>query len=239
MVAADVKAAKDLPSASGALIVGSVWRLMAERTTRAWQEAPQFVVSREIDASRLQSWHELAGRTPGLEGVSITDLLVKICSKSLRQHPRVAASWDKGQLRAGPVNVGVAAATSDGLVVPVLHGSDTLSFAAISTRLRQLIKAARTGRLRPGDVRGATFTISNLGMYPVDAFHAIVNAPQAAILAVGRIHERPIAIRGSSVVRPVVTLSVTFDHRVIDGARGAAFLDTLSSLVEEPAGLVG
>src|SRR5207237_8133684 len=99
-------------------------------------------------------------------------------------------------------------------------------------------EAARAGRLRPDDVRGGTFTISNLGMYGVDAFQAIVNAPQAAILAVGRIVERPWALNGELVVRPVLTLSVAFDHRVVDGARGAEFLDTLAGLIEEPTGLV-
>ena len=99
-------------------------------------------------------------------------------------------------------------------------------------------RAARAGQLRPADVQGGTFTISNLGMYGVDAFQAIVNAPQAAILAVGRIADRPWAINGELVVRPVLTLTLSFDHRVVDGARGAEFLDTLASLVEEPAGLV-
>ena len=101
-----------------------------------------------------------------------------------------------------------------------------------------MVEAARAGALRPEDVQGGVFTISNLGMYGVDAFQAIVNAPQAAILAVGRIVERPVAANGEVVVRPVLTLTASFDHRVVDGARGAEFLDTLASLVEEPAGLV-
>ncbi|HXH97584.1 MAG TPA: 2-oxo acid dehydrogenase subunit E2, partial [Gaiellaceae bacterium] len=129
-------------------------------------------------------------------------------------------------------------ATDDGLVVPVVHGADTLSLAGISARRREVAEAAREGRLRLADVEGGTFTISNLGMYGVDAFQAIVNAPQAAILSVGRIAERPVARDGEVVVRPVLTLTVSFDHRVVDGARGAEFLDTLASLAEEPAGLV-
>jgi len=106
------------------------------------------------------------------------------------------------------------------------------------SRRLELVDAARTGRLRPDDVTGGTFTISNLGMYGVDSFDAIVNAPQAALLAVGRIAERPWVIGGEVVVRPVLTLTVSFDNRVVDGARGAEFLDTLASLVDEPAGLV-
>jgi pyruvate dehydrogenase E2 component (dihydrolipoamide acetyltransferase) len=135
--------------------------------------------------------------------------------------------------------VGIAVATDDALVVPVVHDAGTLSLAAISARRLELAEAARNGRLRPGDLQGGTFTISNLGMYGVDAFQAIVNAPQAAILAVGRILERPAVVGGTLVARPSLVLSISFDHRVIDGARGAQFLDTLADLIEEPAGLVG
>jgi pyruvate dehydrogenase E2 component (dihydrolipoyllysine-residue acetyltransferase) len=234
VVAADVPA----PSPDAAVPVGRVWRAMAERTTRAWQEAPQFVLSRDVDASRLETWRGAARRKPGLEHVSITDLLVKICAESLRRHPRVTASWHDGGLVPGPVNVGIAVATDDGVVVPVVQDADAKSLAAVCARRREATEAARAGRLRQEDVGGGTFTISNLGMYAVDAFQAIVNAPQAAILAVGRIAPRPVASNGEVVVRPVLTLTASFDHRVVDGARGAEFLDTLASLVEEPAGLV-
>ena len=123
-------------------------------------------------------------------------------------------------------------------MVPVVHRADTLDLAAIAARRRELVDAARAERLRPEDIYGGTFTVSNLGMYGVDAFQAIVNAPQAAILAVGRIAERPAVADGELTVRPMLTLTVSFDHRVADGARGAEFLDTLATLVEEPAGLV-
>jgi pyruvate dehydrogenase E2 component (dihydrolipoamide acetyltransferase) len=136
------------------------------------------------------------------------------------------------------INIGIAVATEDGLVVPVVHDADRLTLAQISERRRAIAEAARAGRLRPEDVQGGSFTISNLGMYGVDAFQAIVNAPQAAILAVGRTTERPWVVDGAVVARPVMTLSLSFDHRVVDGARGAEFLDTLASLIEEPAGLV-
>jgi pyruvate dehydrogenase E2 component (dihydrolipoamide acetyltransferase) len=238
VVAADVDAA----SANGGgevPAVGSVWRVMAERTQRAWQDVPQFVLTREVDAARLESWREAARRKPGCEGISVTDLLVKVCAEALRRHPRLAASWHDGSLVAGAgVNVGIAVATDDGLVVPVVHGADTLPLGAISARRREIAEGARTGRLRPEDVQGGVFTISNLGMFGVDAFQAIVNAPQAAILAVGRIVEKPVVRNGEIVARPTLTLTVSFDHRVVDGARGAEFLDTLASLVEEPTGLI-
>jgi pyruvate dehydrogenase E2 component (dihydrolipoyllysine-residue acetyltransferase) len=177
---------------------------------RAWQEVPQFVLTRDVDATALQ-----AGRA---EGVTLTDLLVKRCAEALVRHPRLTMSWRDG-----------------GLVVPVVHGADRLSLAEISARRQEIVAAARVGTLRPEDVRGGTFTISNLGRFGVDTFQAIVNAPQAAILAVGRIVERPVAVHGALAVRPMLTLTVTFDHRVVDGARGAEFLDALTSLVEAPA----
>jgi pyruvate dehydrogenase E2 component (dihydrolipoamide acetyltransferase) len=219
--------------------VGSLWRVMAERTTRSWQEVPHFFLSRDVDASRLESWRAAVRKRAGAERVSHTDLLVKLCAEALRRHPRVNASWRDGTIVPGTgVNVGIAVATDGGLVVPVVHNADTLELVALSARRVEIATAARAGRLRPEDVQGGTFTVSNLGMYGVDAFQAIVNAPQAAILAVGRIVERPVAVAGEVVVRPVLTLSVSFDHRVVDGARGAEFLDTLAELIEEPAGLV-
>jgi pyruvate dehydrogenase E2 component (dihydrolipoamide acetyltransferase) len=221
IVAADIEQAPKHEAPA----VSNVWRVMAERTQRSWQEVPHFYLHRDVDATRLQSWKRVAP-----EKTSVTDLLIKVCAEALKRHPRV---------NGGPaVNIGVAVATDDALIVPVVHAADTLTLPQISERRRAIAEAARSGRLRPDDVQGGTFTISNLGMYGVDAFQAIVNAPQAAILAVGRTAERPWVVDGNVVVRPVVTLSVSFDHRVVDGARGAEFLDTLASLIEEPAGLV-
>jgi pyruvate dehydrogenase E2 component (dihydrolipoyllysine-residue acetyltransferase) len=241
VVAADVEAAGGSPAPDrGTVEVGNVWRVMADRVTQSWREVPQFVLGREVDATRLESWRASARRKAGTEGVSHTDLLVKLCAEALRRHPRVNASWQDGAIAAAAaINVGIAVATDDALVVPVVHDADSLSLAAISARRMELAEAARNGRLRPGDLQGGTFTISNLGMYGVDAFQAIVNAPQAAILAVGRILERPAVVRGTLVARPSLVLSISFDHRVVDGARGAQFLDTLADLIEEPAGLVG
>ena len=242
VVAADVESAvpRGITNGGGdAFEVGSVWRVMADRTTRAWQEVPHFFLSRDVEASRLESWRNAARRKPGGEKISHTDLLVKVCAEALRRHPRLNASWREGAIVPGSgVNVAIAVAVDDGLVAPVVHRADTLDLPAISARRREIADAARAGRLRPTDVQGGTFTISNLGMYGVDAFQAIVNSPQAAILAVGRIVERPWALNGEVVVRPVLTLTASFDHRVVDGARGAEFLDTLASLIEEPTGLV-
>ena len=238
VVAADVE--RHSGAAPGGAAVPAVWRLMAERTTESWQSVPHFYLRREVDASRLVSWRASARARPGQEQVSHTDLLVKLAAEALRRHP--AGQRDLARRRGisgEQVNVGIAVAVDDGLVVPVVHDADRLSLADTVARRIELVEAARGGRLRPTDVTGATFTISNLGMYGVDSFDAIVNAPQAAILAVGRIVERIVPIDGEPAVRPMLHLTLSFDHRVVDGARGAEFLDTLASLVEEPAGLVG
>jgi pyruvate dehydrogenase E2 component (dihydrolipoamide acetyltransferase) len=221
VLATDIESA----GAPAALAVDSVWRVMAERMERAWRDVPQFVLTRDVDATAL--------RADSGDGITVTDLLVKHCAGALVRHPRLAMSWKEGGLDPGPgVNVGIAVATDEALVVPVIHDADKLDSAEISARRREIVDAARAGALRPEDVQGGAFTISNLGMYGVDAFQAIVNAPQAAILAVGRIVERPVAVNGALAVRPVLTLTVTFDHRVVDGARGAEFLDTLAALIE-------
>jgi pyruvate dehydrogenase E2 component (dihydrolipoamide acetyltransferase) len=238
VVAADVEAPAAADAAESAR-VGTIWRRMAERTTASWQNVPHFYLERDVDAGRLESWRaSIAGRA-GYEGVTHTDLLVKIAAAALRDHANVNASWNDGSIeRHAQVNVGIAVAVEDGLVVPVVHDADRLELREVAARRAELVAAAREGKLRLDDVSGGTFTISNLGMFGVDAFSAIVNAPQAAILAVGRIAERIVPVDGHPAVRPMITLTASFDHRVVDGARGAQFLQTLAALVEEPAGLV-
>jgi pyruvate dehydrogenase E2 component (dihydrolipoamide acetyltransferase) len=190
-----------------------------------------------VDAGRLSSWRDVARRRLG-DDVSFTDLLVRATAAALRDHPRVNAAWADGGIKPNEdVNVGIAVAVEDGLVVPVVHGADTLGLGEIAARRAELVTRAREGALRPEDVERGTFTISNLGMYGVDAFNAVLNAPQAAILAVGRIAERVVAVEGAPAVRPRMALTLSCDHRVVDGARAAEFLDLLASLIEEPAGL--
>jgi pyruvate dehydrogenase E2 component (dihydrolipoamide acetyltransferase) len=247
VVAADVLAAAGTSAApslaavpsTAPLEVAPAWRRMAERLSTSWQTAPHFFLSRDVDAGRLVSWRASVRAKPGYEHVTHTDFLVKLSAEALARHPRVNATWSDGTIvPTEEVNVGIAVATEDALVVPVVHGADRLSLRDVAERRRSLVGAARDGRLRPDDVTGGTFTVSNLGMYGVDAFLAVLNPPQAAILAVGRIVDRVVAVGGVPAVRPTLTLSLSFDHRVVDGARGAEFLDTLASLIEEPAGLV-
>jgi pyruvate dehydrogenase E2 component (dihydrolipoamide acetyltransferase) len=222
--AADVQGLASVPA------VSSAWQTMARRMSEIWRDVPHFYLSREVDATRLNGWREAVRKRQGYERVTHTDLLVKIAAAALAEHPRVNGSAE--------VNVGVAVATDDALVVPVIHGADRLELRAVVEHRVDLVARAREGKLRLEDVQGGTFTISNLGMFGVDSFGAIVNAPQAAILAVGRITDRVVAVGGEPAVRPTFILTLSLDHRAIDGAIGARFLDTLVSLVEEPAGLV-
>ena len=242
LVAADILAAgtggdSGRPTAVEELAPSRIWSIMAQRTTESWTTAPHFYLLREVDAGRLASWREVAGRRLGRK-VSVTDLLVRATAAALRDHPRANAAWADGTILLNDeVNLGIAVAVEDGLVVPVIHGADRIGIAGIVERREDVVARARDGALRPEDVERGTFTISNLGMYGVDAFNAVVNAPQAAILAVGRIVDRVVAAGGMPVVRPTMALTLSCDHRVVDGARAAAFLDTLAALIEEPAGL--
>ena len=216
----------------------SIGRIMSERTAAAWREAPHFFLMREVDATRLIAWREAAGVETGVK-ITYTDLLVRLAAFALRKHPRLNARFQSGKIQLlGEINIGIAAAVEDGLVVPVIHSADEKSVTQIASTRLELVERARSGRLRPEDISGGTFTISNLGMYGVDAFLAVLNPPQAAILAVGRIAERVVAVAGQPAVRPVMGLSLSFDHRVVDGARGAMFLDTLARLIEEPLTLI-
>jgi pyruvate dehydrogenase E2 component (dihydrolipoamide acetyltransferase) len=233
----DVEAfARPVPAAAAAAApsVGTVWRVMAERMTQSWTTAPHFYLVREVNASRLISWRKKAPK-----GVTYTDLLVKLAAAALVQHPRARVSWKDGAIvQHAEINIGLAVALEDGLVVPVIHRADTLSLSEIAARREELVARAQSGKLRPADIQGGVFTISNLGMYGVDAFNAIVNPPQAAILAVGRIADRVVAINGQPAVAPMMVLTLSCDHRALDGARGAQFLATLAESVEEPLALL-
>jgi pyruvate dehydrogenase E2 component (dihydrolipoamide acetyltransferase) len=218
--------------------VGTVWRIMAERMTASWTTAPHFYLVREVNVTRLAAWLARARKQTGAH-ITYTDLLVKLVAATLAQHPRVNVSWKDGTLeRHADVNIGLAVALEDGLVVPVLHKADTLGLKEIAARREDLVSRAQSGKLRPADIQGGVFTISNLGMYGVDAFSAIVNPPQAAILAVGRIADRVVPVNGQPAVQPTMMLTLSCDHRALDGARGAQFLGALADLIEEPLALL-
>jgi pyruvate dehydrogenase E2 component (dihydrolipoamide acetyltransferase) len=218
--------------------VSHAWRVMAERTTQSWTSVPHFYLVREVNASRLIRWREHIQKRSS-EKVTYTDLLIKVLAATLREHPRLNASWDTGSIIFHEeINMGLAVAVDEGLIVPVIHRADEYSVQDLAQIRKELITKAQAGKLRPQDIQGGTFTISNLGMYGVDAFNAIINPPQAAILSVGRIAERVVPVLSQPSVQPMMVLSLSCDHRVVDGARGAQFLAALADLLEEPLGLI-
>jgi len=217
--------------------VSNIWRIMTERTTQSWTTVPHFYLVREVNASRLMDWREQVLKQSAAK-ITYTDLLVKIVATALRQHPRLNVSWSAGKLtRKQAIHIGLAMAVEEGLVVPVIHQADILGLDEIARQRQELVAKAQSGKLRPADISDGTFTISNLGMYGVDAFNAIINQPQAAILAVGRIAERVVPVHGQPAVQPMMVLTLSCDHRAVDGARGAQFLATLAELIEEPLAL--
>ncbi|HXF70841.1 MAG TPA: 2-oxo acid dehydrogenase subunit E2 [Thermoflexus sp.] len=219
-------------------------RAIAERMTRSVREAPQFTVSVDVVMDRalavveeLSAWAE---REEGIR-VTLTALLIRACAWALRRHPALNATLEGEEiLEWEDVNIGVAVAVPEGLVVPVVHRADQLGLLAIARALEEKAGRAREGRLRPEDLQGGTFTLSNLGMYGVDRFTAILNPPQAAILAVGRVAKRPVVGEGDRVeVRSMATLTLTADHRIVDGAQAARFLEDLRTALERPGILLG
>lgn len=218
-------------------------RLMAERTTQSWTTVPHFFVVRDVDAGELmQARERLAPEIEKSRNVklTLTDLLVGLVARALAKHPRMNASWTGDNVRANPeINVSVAMAVKDGVVGAVIHKADTLEMGEISIQRRDLTERARAGRLRPADVAGGTFTISNLGMYKVDAFTAIIPPPQAAILAVGGVADRVVPVNGQPGIRPMMTLTLSTDHRVADGARAAEFMNELAEMILNAGKILG
>jgi len=218
--------------------LSSIGRLMAERTTQSWTTVPHFFVEREIDASALN--HARAVLGPGIEqsqGIKLThtDLLIALVARTLTKHPRLNASWIDGGIRLNPdINISIAMAVDDGVVAAVVANAHTATLADIARQRRDLTERARNGRLRLADLAGGTFTISNLGMFQVDSFSAIITPPQAAILAVGAIKDRVVPIEGGVGVRPILSLTISVDHRVADGAKAASFLHDLAGAIEAP-----
>jgi pyruvate dehydrogenase E2 component (dihydrolipoamide acetyltransferase) len=219
-------------AASGREPLSRVRRVGAERTAKSFAEVPHFYLTRDLGVDRLL---ELRGRLKAKmePAPSVTELLALAVSRTLNEHPRLNARYVEGgemETNAG-VNLGIAAATDDGLVVPVLRGADALPLRELVPAVKDLVRRAREGGLGPDDLSGGTFTISNLGMMGVDSFDAIINAPQAAILALGRVRTVPEWQDGGWEPRRVISVTLSVDHRVADGADGARFLESLQEVL--------
>ena len=217
--------------------VSSIGRIMAERTTQSWTTVPHFFVTREVDATALNAtrarWIPIIEKSHGVK-VTHTDFIVAAVARALHLHPRMNGSWANDKITVNShVNVALAMAVENAVVTAVIKDTDRIGLGDIATQRKELAERARANRLQPADITGATFTISNLGMFNVDAFTAIIVPPQAGILAVGAIADRVVARDGLIGVRPTVNLTLSSDHRVVDGARAAAFLnDVVLSLNE-------
>lgn len=218
--------------------LGTVGKLMASRTAQSWTTVPHFFVTRDADATALLETHKrLAVEVERAHGIkaTLTDLLIALVARVLAKHPRMNASWTgDGIRRNAEINVALAVAVDEGVVAPVLHKANLSRIEDIAARRRELTERAKAGRLQPADISGGTFTISNLGMFNVDAFTAIIVPPQAGILAVGRVGDRVVAVDGRPAVRPMMTLTLSTDHRVADGARAAQFLNDVVEAIREP-----
>lgn len=214
------------------------WRIMAQRLQQSWTTVPHFYLERDVNASALGQWRK-ALQARSTAKITYSDLMVKTVAAALRKHPRLNASWQNEQIIANAeINVGLAVAVEDGLLVPVVHSADRLGLAEIAARRIDLVEKAQSGKLPPADLANGTFTISNLGMFGVERFNAIVNPPQAAILAVGAIVDRVVPVNGQPAVQPMMTLTLSCDHRIVDGARAAQFLQTLVSYLEDPLSIL-
>src|SRR4051812_23657955 len=213
----------------------SVRKTIARRLTEAWQ-IPVFQLQVSVDMARA---NELVARLREQEDgpkATVTDVLTKVCAAGLLRHREVNAQYTDDAILLFPTaNVGIAVAAPQGLVVPVIHGAERLRLSEIAAARADIVGRAREGKLERGDLENGTFTISNLGMYRVERFTAVLNPPQAAIVAVGATEERAVALDGEVVVRPTMTITGTFDHRAVDGAPAADFLQTVKQLLEEPA----
>ncbi len=208
--------------------ISSIGRIMAERTTQSWTTVPHFFVSRDVDCTALNAARTaLVPVITQSHGVKVThtDLLVAAVARALRQHPRMNASWSSGSITLNQdVNVALAMAVENAVITAVIRNADRSALGDIARQRNQLAERARANKLQPADITGATFTISNLGMFSVDAFTAIIVPPQAGILAVGAIADRVVAVDGMIGVRPMMNLTLSSDHRLIDGASAARFL---------------
>jgi len=214
--------------------VSQMRKVIARRLSESLFTAPHFFLTMSIDMDAA-----IAARTKINEGgkskISFNDLVLKATAVALKQHPKINSSWLGDKIRTNyHVNIGVAVAVEDGLLVPVVRFADTKTLSQINAEVKDYAQKAKDKKLQPSDWEGSTFTISNLGMYGIDQFTAIINPPDACILAVGGISQEPVVKNGQVVPGNIMKLTLSCDHRVVDGASGAAFLQTLKGLLEEP-----
>ena len=221
-----IEAVAGVPRVREVIPLTGIRKTTAERLSKSFQTAPHSTVSMDVDMAEARKLHEETQ-------ASYTDILVKAVAEALKEHSIINSTLDGEQIKVyEDINVGVAVATEKGLLVPVVHNADRLSLKEISSVVKSLVEKAREGKLTKEDLTGGTFTVTNLGMYGVDFFIPIINPPETAILGVGRVAEKPVVVDKIVVVKPVMNLSLAYDHRVVDGAPAAQFLRRVKQLLE-------
>lgn len=220
--------------------LSTVRRLTAQRLAASAREAPHFYLTVVADAGQLLAFRAQANARRGTDvKITVTDLLIRACAAALTAHPEINVSWDETRiLRHRHVSIGVAVAIDDGLIVPVIRDAGRKTLTEIAREARDLTTRARARKLTPDELSGGTFTISNLGMHGIRQFTAVINPPQAAILAVGEAVRQPVVHDDQVTIGTTMTLTLSIDHRAVDGAAGARFLTRLRELIEQPMDIV-
>ncbi|MFZ2493295.1 MAG: dihydrolipoamide acetyltransferase family protein, partial [Thermoanaerobaculia bacterium] len=213
-------------------------RTIAKRLAESTGPIPHFYLTAEFDVTELLSLRQQLGDIAEAK-VSVNDFIVRAAALALRHHPNVNASWgDDAITHHGEIHVGIAVATPEGLITPVVRNADRRSVLDIAAEVRALADKAKNRRLKPEEYQGSTFTISNLGAWGISEFTAIINPPNVAILAIGAAEPRPVVVERQVVVRERMNVTMSCDHRVVDGATGADFLKTLRRYIEQPLRLM-
>ncbi|MBI2737532.1 MAG: pyruvate dehydrogenase complex dihydrolipoamide acetyltransferase [Rhodospirillales bacterium] len=219
----------------------SVRKVIARRMLESKQTVPHFYLTVDLEIDALLAARQSINAVAEKKGtkVSVNDMVIKACAKALRDHPECNASWTEDEMiQYGAVDISVAVATDRGLITPIVRNADMKGLAQIATEMKDLAARAKVGKLKLEEFQGGGFTISNLGMFGINSFAAIINPPQAMILAVGMGEERAVVRKGQVVARNMMSCTLAVDHRVVDGAMGAQFLQTLRAYVEQPASML-
>ncbi|MDP3163126.1 MAG: pyruvate dehydrogenase complex dihydrolipoamide acetyltransferase [Reyranella sp.] len=219
----------------------SIRKVIARRMLESKQQVPHFYLTVELEIDALLAARQAINAVTEKRGakVSVNDMVIKACAKALRDHPECNASWTEDEMiQYGAVDISVAVATDRGLITPIVRNADMKGLAQIAVEMKDLAARAKVGKLKLEEFQGGGFTISNLGMFGVKDFAAIINPPQAMILAVGAGEERVVVRKGQMVVRNMMNCTLAVDHRVVDGAMGAQYLQTLRAYVEQPAAML-
>ena len=219
----------------------SIRKVIARRMLESKQTVPHFYLTVDLEIDALLAARQAINAVAEKRGskVSVNDMMIKACAKALRDHPECNASWTEDEMiQYGAVDISVAVATDRGLITPIVRSADMKGLAQIATEMKDLAARAKVGKLKLDEFQGGGFTISNLGMFGINSFSAIINPPQAMILAVGMGEERAVVRKGQMVVRNMMSCTLAVDHRVVDGAMGAQYLQTLRAYVEQPAAML-